>query len=170
MSTVTLKGKQIQLETGFLREGEIVPDFVLASIELQDKTLKDFEGKKKIIATVPSIDTSVCEMESKEINKLAQSYPSALFLIISKDLPFALDRFCKQTGLNNIVSLSDIRSQSTFGKDYGINIISGPLNGLLTRSIFFINESNKIIYSELVPEITSLPNFKFLEDKIEENM
>ncbi len=167
MAGTTLKGEVVKLEGSFLKPKELAPDFSLSSIDLSCKTLKSFTGKKKVIATVPSVDTEVCSMESREINKLAIHYPSMLFIIVSKDLPFAQKRFCKEAGLNNIITLSDIRSTSNFARNYGVLIKSGPLDGLLARSIVLLDESDKVVYSELTDKIEIAPNFVELKNAIE---
>lgn len=164
---VTLGGNEINLEGYFLKAGDLAPDFILASKELETKTLESFPNKKKVIATMPSIDTEVCAAESVEINQLALTYPSILFLIVTKDLPFALDRFCRNAQLNNIIPLSDIRRKSNFAKNYGVKISSGPLDGLLARSVLFLDESDKVLYSELCSEVKSMPDFKLLKEVIE---
>ena len=167
MTKILLKGKETTLESGFLKIGNLAPDFVLCSKTLETMTLESFQKKKKVIATLPSVDTQVCSAESIEINKLALKFPSVVFLIISKDLPFSFERFCKQAKLDNIITLSDIRSRSNFGKDYGVGITSGPLDGLLARSVIFLDELDKVVYSELVAEISSMPNFSILEGFLE---
>ena len=169
MASVTLKGEETKLKGGFLSEGDLAPDFVLCSNELNSVTLANYQGKRKVIATVPSVDTEVCREESKSINELALKFPDILFFVISKDLPFALDRFCKKAHLSNLIPLSDLRSRSNFAKNYGVQIASGPLDGLLARSILFLDQSDKVLYSELVSEITALPNFQELQQKIEES-
>jgi thiol peroxidase len=163
LSTVTLKGEVIKVEGKFLIAHDLCPDFLLITDKLESKTLKDFKGKKKVLATVPSVDTKVCAMESKVINDLALENPNIVFLVVSKDLPFALDRFCHSQGLKNVIMLSDMRSNSTFAKDYGVKITSGILSGLLCRSIIFLDEFDRVIYSELVKEVSSMPNFEELK-------
>ena len=167
LTKVLLKGKEVALRGGFLKIGNLAPDFALVAKDLENKTLESFKGKKKVIATVPSIDTGVCAAETRELNLLALEFPSVLFLIVSKDLPFAFDRFCKQGNLHNIITLSDIRSQSNFAKDYGVGIVSGPLDGLLARSIIFLDEFDKVLHSELSLEITSMPNFDSLRTSLQ---
>ena len=167
MAETTLKGEIVKLEGSFLKPKDLAPDFALCGTDLTSKTLESFARKVKVIATVPSVDTEVCSMESKEINQLAIHYPSILFIIVSKDLPFALKRFCKEAHLNNIITLSDMRSKSNFARNYGVLIKSGPLDGLLARSIVLLDESDKVIYSELTGKIEIAPNFVELKHAIE---
>ena len=167
---VTLDGNEIYIEGSFLKAGDLAPDFVLCSKEMETKTLESFSDKKKVIATMPSVDTEICSAESIEINQLAMKYPSVLFIIVTKDLPFALDRFCKQAQLGNIITLSDIRTKGNFSMNYGVKIASGPLDGFLARSILFLDESDKVLYSELCAEIKSTPDFNLLKEVIEGGM
>lgn len=167
MAETTLKGEVVKLEGSFLKPKDLAPDFALCSTDLTSKTLQSFTGKTKVIATVPSLDTEVCSMESKEIDKLAIQYPSILFIIVSKDLPFAQKRFCKEAHLNNIIPLSDIRSKSNFARNYGVLIKSGPLDGLLARGIVLLDSSDKVIYSELTAKIETAPNFIQLKSALE---
>lgn len=159
MSKVTLKGVEVSLKGSFLRESELAPDFVLVNRDLETVTLENFKGKKKLLATVPSLDTPVCRAEAKKINEIAKRYPEIVVLIISKDLPFRQKQICHDESLANVVVLSDIRINSTFGKNYGVLIEDSPLAGLLCRAIIVLNELDKVVYSELVPEITHEPNF-----------
>ncbi len=167
MGRVTLDGNEVQIEGSFLKEGDLAPDFALCASDLETKTLESFQGKRKVIATIPSVDTAVCALESKAINDLAIKYPSVLFLVISKDLPFALERFCKSASLHNIILLSDLRSRSGFSKNYGIKIASGPLDGLLARSILLLSDSDKVVYSELTENISKMPDFEALQKALE---
>jgi thiol peroxidase len=168
LGRVTLDGNELQIEGSFLKSGDLAPDFALCASDLETKTLESFKGKRKVIATIPSVDTPVCALESKEINDLAVKYPSVLFLVVSKDSPFALERFCKAASLHNIILLSDLRSRSGFGKNYGIKIASGPLDGLLARSILFLNDSDMVVYSELTVDVAKMPDFEALKKALEE--
>lgn len=158
MSEVTLKGVDVHLEGSFLRPSDLAPDFILVNKELETVTLETFKGKKKFIATVPSLDTPVCLSETKKISDLALHHPDMIILIVSKDLPFRQKQICFDEKLSNILVLSDMRPRSSFGKNYGVLIGSGPLEGLLARSVFVLDEHDKVIYSQLVPEITNEPN------------
>ena len=168
MTTILLKGNEVEIEGSFLKKGDLSPDFILCTKTLENVTLENYSKKKKVIATLPSLDTPVCSQESKEISLLATKYPSVVFIIISRDSPFALTRFCKSAEMNNVITLSDIRTKSNFAKNYGVKIASGPLDGLLARSVIVFDESDNVIYSELVNEITSLPDFKLLENTLGE--
>lgn len=159
MTTVTLKGNRVELVGSLPQIGAIAPDFVLTDAHLKDKTLKDFQGKKKIIATVPSLDTETCSLSAKKFNEAASAHPDCIILFVSADLPFAQSRFCNSTKTTNIVTLSMMRSKK-FGEEWGVLIKTGPLAGILTRSIFLLDADNRVIYSELVAEITHEPNYE----------
>ncbi len=169
MAHVTLKGEDVELLGSFLKKGNLAPDFALVSHEMETVTLEDFKNHKKVIATVPSIDTPVCSEESIKLNELAMKFPDVMIFVISKDLPFAQSRFCKDHKIENIKLLSDIRPKSNFAKDYGVLIGSGPLEGLLTRTILVLNEHDKVIHSEIVSEITHFPNFDEIFQVLEES-
>ena len=173
MTNVTLKGEEAELHGSFLNKGNLAPDFILVNNDLRTVTLEDFKGKKKVIATIPSLDTPVCSKETVELSKLAIAHPHVAIMVISKDLPFAQSRFCGSEKIDNITLLSDIRHNSNFPKDYGVLIGSGPMEGLLARSVLVLDENDKVIYSELVEEITNDANleeaFKHINDSLEES-
>lgn len=158
MAEVTLKGEKVKIANGFPQVGEILPDFELVASDLSNRTLNDFRGKQKLIATVPSLDTEVCSLETKKLYEYALHHPETIFFIISSDLPFAQKRFCKDHNISNIVFLSVMRNQN-FSKNYGLLIESGPLSGILTRSILIVDEKDRVLYRELVSEITDEPNY-----------
>jgi len=107
----------------------------------------------------PSIDTGVCATSVRKFNQLAASQPDTVVLCISRDLPFAQGRFCAAEGIENVMTLSDFRREYTFGKDYGIEMTDGPLAGLLARAVIVIAPDGKVCHAELVPEITTEPNY-----------
>ncbi len=121
-------------------------------------TLSDFAGKRIILNIFPSIDTSVCAASVRRFNEEAGKLSNTVVLCISADLPFAHSRFCEEDGLKDIIPLSVFRSKN-FGKDYGVEITSGPLKGLLSRAIVIIDETGKVIYTEQVPEIADEPDY-----------
>ena len=107
---------------------------------------------------VPSLDTGICAASARKFNTEASKVPNAVLLTISVDLPFAQKRFCEAEGIENVVMLSDLRSR-TFGKDYGVEITTGPLAGLMSRAIVVLDEKDRVIYTEQVPEIVQEPNY-----------
>ena len=134
------------------------PDFRLVDKDLKERTLHEFQGKKKLLSTVPSLDTGVCNTMTKHINEFAKKYPHFVFITVSADLPFAQKRFCEQEGVHNALTLSMMRDKE-FGKSYGLLLQDGPLAGLLARSILVLDEKDHVNYFELVPEITQEPNY-----------
>ena len=158
--TTTFKGTPIRLEGYFPQAGETAPDFFLTKNDLSDFSLKDGEGEYLILNIFPSLDTGVCATTVRRFNQMAASLPGAMVLCISKDLPFAQNRFCAAEGIDHTILLSDFRYTSRFGKDYGVLITSGPMRGLLARAVVIIDPKGKVIYSELVNEVTREPNYE----------
>ena len=158
--TTTFKGTPIRLEGHFPQAGETAPDFFLTKNDLSDFSLKDGEGEYLILNIFPSLDTGVCATTVRRFNQMAASLPGAMVLCISKDLPFAQNRFCAAEGIDHTILLSDFRYTARFGKDYGVLITSGPMRGLLARAVVIIDPKGKVIYSELVSEMTREPNYE----------
>ncbi len=158
MAKVTLKGNPINTNGNLPQKGEQAPDFKLVTNDLQDVSLSDFKGKKKLLNIVPSLDTPVCSASTKKFNQNATEN-NAVILVISADLPFAQSRFCDAENTKNVKTLSMMRGKQ-FAKDYGILIVDGPLAGISGRAIVVLDESDKVVYTELVPEITQEPNYE----------
>ena len=158
MAQVTLKGNPIRTVGELPAKGSTAPDFTLTKGDLSDVHLADFAGKKKILNIVPSLDTSTCATSAKKFNDAAKKMPNTVFLTISADLPFAQSRFCGAEGIEQIVTLSQMRSRE-FGKAYGVEITDGPIAGLLSRAVVVLDESNTVVYTEQVPEIAQEPNY-----------
>lgn len=158
--TTTFKGTPIRLEGHFPQAGETAPDFFLTKNDLSDFSLKDGNGEYLILNIFPSLDTGVCATTVRRFNQMAASLLGAMVLCISKDLPFAQNRFCVSEGIDHTLLLSDFRYTSRFGKDYGVLITSGPMRGLLARAVVIIDPKGKVIYSELVSEVTREPNYE----------
>jgi thiol peroxidase len=158
MAEITLQGDPINT-VGFLPPvGEQAPNFTLVAADLSDRKLSDFRGKKVVLNIFPSIDTDVCAASVRKFNEEASGRDDTVVLCISADLPFAAGRFCGAEGLDNVVTLSDFRNH-TFGDDYGMRIIDGPIAGLLGRAVVVVDEQGTVIYEELVPEIAQEPNY-----------
>lgn len=158
MPAVTLKGNSVSLSGTELKVGDTAPDFLLQNNALEDVSLAGSAGKTRIIATIPSLDTSVCHLETKRFNEEAAKLPNASILVVSTDLPFGQKRWCGAEGVDKVVCLSDHRAAS-FGKSYGVLISGGPLDRCLTRAIFVVGSDNKIKHVEYVAEIASHPNY-----------
>lgn len=161
MTSVTLKGNPVQLEGKLLEVGAKAPDFNGTAKDLSTKSLKDYNGKVKILVSVPSLDTSVCAMETKKFHERAANLDGIVTLVVSGDLPFAMNRFCTMEGLDspNLVTLSQFRDFS-FSKAYGTHIADGGLKGLSARAVFVVDKNDTVQYVELVPEIASEPNYE----------
>ncbi len=158
MAKITLKGNPVNTSGDLPKKGAVAPDFTLVKSDLGTLSLKELKGKLLILNIFPSLDTSVCAASVRKFNKVAAEKPGITVLAISKDLPFAHGRFCSTEGINNLVTLSGFRD-SSFGKDYGIDITDGPLAGLYARSIVVVDEEGKVVYTQLVPEITQEPDY-----------
>ena len=158
MASITLHGDVINTNGELPAVGSAAPDFTLTTGELADVSLADFAGKKKLLNIVPSLDTGVCAISTKKFNDVAADHGDTVFLTISADLPFAQGRFCEAEKLEAIKTLSTMRSAS-FAEDYGIKIIDGPLAGITGRAVVVLDENNKVIYTELVPEIAQEPDY-----------
>ncbi len=159
MATVTLGGEPITVAGNFPRPGDSAHSFMLVDKDLNDVSLSKFWGKKKILNIVPSLDTPVCAKSTKVFNDAANDLPNTVVLTISADLPFAQNRFCGAEGLKNVITLSTLRGRD-FHRDYGVLITEPPLGGLTARAVVVLNEQDKVIYSELVPEIKQEPNYQ----------
>lgn len=157
--TITFKGTPIMIAGQFPKAGDKAPEFYLTKNDMSEFTLKDSEGRFLILNIFPSLDTGVCATTVRRFNQLAASLPQTLVLCISKDLPFAQHRFCTTEGIDHTLLLSDFRYTSRFGEEYGVLITSGPMRGLLARAVVIIDPSGKVIYSELVSEVTREPNY-----------
>lgn len=158
--TVLFKGIIVTLVGSFINSGTMAPDFSLVKNDLSEYTLSENKGKYVVLNIFPSLDTGVCAMSVRRFNEMASELPNTTVLCISKDLPFAQSRFCTVEGIENVVPLSDFRHTSSFGENYGVLMKDGPLQGLLARAVVVINPEGKVVYSELVPEVTQEPDYE----------
>jgi thiol peroxidase len=158
MATITLKGTPIHTCGELPKAGSKAPNFRLADVNLNDVTLADYRGKKKLLNIVPSLDTPVCAASIKKFNEHAQGRNDAVMLMISADLPFAMNRFCTSQNTKNVITLSMMRDRH-FAKDYGVLIEDGPLAGITARAVVVLDENDKVIYTQLVPEIAQEPDY-----------
>lgn len=153
------KGTDVKLVGSFVEVGAKAPNFELVKGDLSNLSLKSLEGKKVILNIFPSLDTAVCATSVRKFNKEAAALDNTVVLAISKDLPFAQGRFCTTEGIGNVIPLSDFR-YSNFDEVYGLRMANGPLAGLLARAVVVIDEKGVVKYTELVPEITTEPNYE----------
>ncbi|WP_300728402.1 thiol peroxidase [uncultured Bacteroides sp.] len=160
MAKTAFQGTPVSLAGNFVAVGTQAPDFSLVKGDLSSYTLADAKGKYVLLNIFPSMDTGVCAASVRKFNKLAAEMTNTVVLAISKDLPFAQGRFCTAEGIENVIPLSDYRYTSDFGEKYGVLMTDGVLCGLLARAVVVINPEGKVVYTELVPEITQEPNYE----------
>lgn len=159
MATITLKGSEIHTAGEFPRVGGKAPDFTLTDRDFNDVSLSRWMGKKKVLSIFLSIDTAVCAASTRKFNDFARTHDDTVMLMISSDLPFAHKRFCGDEGLENVVTLSTVRSDD-FARAYGVLISDGPLAGLTARAVIVVDENDTVVHAELVPEIGQEPDYE----------
>jgi thiol peroxidase len=158
MAHTALQGNPVQLSGDLPAVGATAPDFSLTAGDLSDVSLAKYAGKKKLLNIVPSLDTGVCAASTKKFNETMAGRDDAVALVISADLPFASGRFCGAEGITNVINLFMMRSRN-FAKDYGVLIVDGPLAGITARAVVVLDADNKVVYTQLVPEITQEPDY-----------
>lgn len=156
MAQITLRGNPINTVGDLPAVGSSAPAFALTGTDLGTVSLAQFNGKPVLLNIFPSVDTPVCASSVRKFNEQA-SARGLTVLCVSKDLPFALSRFCGAEGIENVVSASAFRD--SFGEDYGVTITDGPMAGLLGRAVVVIGADGKVAYTELVPEIAQEPDY-----------
>lgn len=158
MSQITIKDKKINTYGSLPETGEKAPHFELVRSDLSTATLKDFKGKRVILNIFPSVDTNVCATSVRNFNERVSKLNNTEVLCISRDLPFAQKRFVSDEGLKNVTNLSDFR-QGDFGKDYGVEMMDGPMAGLLSRVVIVLDEEGKVLHTQQVPDISQEPDY-----------
>ena len=158
MATITLEGNEIHTIGDLPPIGSKAPELNLVNADMSDVSLDNWKGKKKLLNIVVAIDTSVCADSTKKFNDFAAGRDDVVMLVISADLPPTLGRFCTGESVDKVVPLSMMRNRN-FGKDYGVLIEDGPLAGITARAIVVVDADNKVIYTEMVPEITQEPDY-----------
>lgn len=158
MASITLGGNPINTIGQLPQAGSKAADFQLVKNDLSVATLADFAGSKLVLNIFPSIDTGTCATSVRTFNAKASALENTKVLCISRDLPFAQKRFCGAEGLENVVNLSDFKDGS-FGKNYGLEIVDGPLAGLHSRVVIIVDENGVVKYAEQVAEIANEPNY-----------
>jgi thioredoxin-dependent peroxiredoxin len=157
MSTVTLGGNPFNT-SGSLPAVGATPAFSLTKGDLSETTQADYSGKRVVLNIFPSVDTPTCASSVRTFNARAAEAANTVVLCVSADLPFAQGRFCGAEGIENVTSASSFRSPS-FGSDFGVTMVDGPLAGLLARAVVVLDESGKVVHTELVGEIANEPNY-----------
>ena len=158
MARITLQGNPINTCGDLPKVGSAAPAFTLVDKELNDVSLSDFGGKKKILYMVPSLDTGVCALSTKKFNDWVADRDDVVVLVVSADLPFAQGRFCGAEDVDKVKTLSMMRSRN-FAKDYGVLIVDGPLAGITARALLVLDTHDHVVHAELVPEIAQEPDY-----------
>jgi thiol peroxidase len=158
MAQITHKGNPIHTSGDLPALGAKAPDFKLTGGDLKDVSLADYQGKKKILNIVPSLDTGVCATSTRKFNEKAGALANTVVLVVSADLPFASKRFCTTEGLQNVVPLSLMRSKE-FAQAYGVLIQDGVLAGITARAVVVVDENDRVVHRQLVPEIGQEPDY-----------
>ncbi|HLU86130.1 MAG TPA: thiol peroxidase [Taishania sp.] len=158
MAQLNFKGNPIHTNGELPSVGATAPEFQLVKNDLSRISLADFKGKRVVLNIFPSVDTGVCATSVRTFNKMVGDLDNTVVICISKDLPFAFGRFCGAEGITSVVTASDFDGD-TFGSNYQVKMIDGPLKGLLARSIVVIDENGKVLHTELVDDIVHEPNY-----------
>ncbi len=158
MAKITLKGSPFNTAGDLPKVGSKAPDFQLAKRDLTKVSLSNWSGKRVVLNIFPSLDTPVCASSIKKFNQASTKDKKSTVLCISMDLPFAANRFCGAEGIENVEILSSFRG-GTFGTDYGVKIVDGPLEGLFARAIVVVDEKGIVTHTELIPEIAQEPDY-----------
>jgi thiol peroxidase len=164
--TVNLKGNPVTLSGPTLSVGDRAPEAVVVTKDLQEKMVGGAKGVVQVIITVPSLDTPVCETETKKFNEMLAGMEGVDVTVISMDLPFAEKRFCESFNIGNVTVASDFRYRDM--EKYGVLIAEGALKGILARAVFIVDKDGKVAYIQLVPEITQEPNYEEVVKKVKE--
>ena len=165
METVKFNGVDFEVEGKLPKVGEKAHDFTLVAQDLSEIKLDNYKGKRVVLNIFPSLDTDVCAASVRRFNVEAASMPNTVVICASMDLPFAAARFCSINGIENVTTGSGFRS--SFGKDYGVKLKTGPLAGLYARALVVIDEDGKVIGTELVKEITNEPDYQLAKNLLE---
>ena len=158
MAAVTFKGNPVTLAGTEVKVGDKAPDFSGQKVDMSEYRLSDSSGKTRILSAVPSLDTAVCDIETRRFNEEARDLGDVEVVTISMDLPFAQKRWCGAAGVDKVTPVSDHRAAS-FGEAYGALIQGGPLDRLLARSVFVVGPDDTLKYVEYVSDIAEQPNY-----------
>lgn len=158
MANITFEGNPIHTNGELPKISDDAPAVILVDKDLNDVGLDQYSGKKKLLNIVPSIDTGVCASSTIKFNEYAAGIADSVVLVVSADLPFAQARFVQENNIENVTMLSMMRNRN-FAQDYGVLITDGPLAGIAARAVVVLDENNRVLYTELVPEITQEPDY-----------
>ncbi len=157
MASITFKGSPASTSGELPSVGSTAPDFKLVKTDLSETGLEDYAGKKKVLNIFPSLDTPVCANSVRRFNEEAGKAEGSVIINISADLPFAQKRFCGAEGIEAAITASTFRS--SFAKDYGVELTDSPLAGLCARAVVVLDADNKVVYTQLVGEVTEEPDY-----------
>jgi len=158
MASITFKGNPVTLVGDEVKAGQTAPDFKTQKSDMSDYTLGSSRGKTRIILSIPSLDTPVCDAETRRFNEEAARIPAVEIVCVSMDLPFAQKRWCGAAGVDKVITVSDHRDAS-FGQNYGVLLKGGPLDRIHARAVFVVGPDNKIKYVEYVSDIANHPDY-----------
>lgn len=164
MNQTKFKGNPVNLNGDVLNVGDTAPDFTYVKEDLSEGTLYGNGASKKVIIAVPSLDTGVCQMETRQFNQKLGGKDGVKGIVVSKDLPFAMKRFCAAEGIEDVEIASDFRGD--FAETYKTLMTDGPLKGLSARVVFVVDGDNKIVYREVVDDITHEPDYDAVLDAL----
>ncbi len=159
MANLTLGGNPISSIGSLPSVGSKAPSFSLVAEDLSEKTLADYKGSRVVLNIFPSIDTGTCATSVRKFNETASKLENTKVLCVSRDLPFAMKRFCGAEGIENVETLSDFRT-GQLGKDYQLEIVDGPLVNLHSRCVVVVDENGVVAHTEQVSEIADEPNYE----------
>lgn len=159
METTAFKGSPVHTCGHLPHTGSLAPRFTLTRGDLTELRSEELKGRRIVLNIFPSLDTAVCATSVRKFNQLAASLDNTTVVAVSKDLPFAQSRFCTTEGIENLIAASAFRSPE-FAREYGVEMVNGPLAGLLARAVVIIDETGRVVYTELVPEITREPDYE----------
>lgn len=157
MASTKFKGNPVNTNGSLPAVGSKAPAFTLVGTDLAEKSLSDFAGQTLVLTINPSYDTGVCQATARRFNADVAKKDGVKVLMISADLPFAQNRFCSAEGIDSVIPLSTFRS--TFAKDYGLELVDGPLKGVTARAVIVIDGAGIVTYAQIVDEITTEPDY-----------
>ncbi len=159
MASITLGGTPVKTVGELPLNNTTAPNFTLTKVDLSEASLDHYQGNKVVMNIFPSVDTGTCAKSVRQFNEEAAELENTHVLCISRDLPFAQQRFCGAEGIENVVMLSDFKT-GAFGKDYGLEFSDGAFSGLHSRCIIVLDTNGKVVYTEQVQETADEPNYK----------
>ncbi len=159
MNTVYFKGQPCHTYGTLPAPGTEAPCYHLTGLNLNEVQCNEFAGRRVVLNIFPSLDTEICARSVRRFNEEASSLDNTTVLCVSMDLPFAMSRFCTVEGIKNVVPASAFRSP-LFAQKFGVQLVDGPLAGLLSRAVIVLDTDRKVLYSELVEEITNEPDYE----------